>query len=105
MSWWIAIGLPAALAVLVAVIDSRREQRVDQTLASWRVNPENFEDYAEEEKRLQRELKEISAMNFFTSARARYMTIKVRHLLVVLSLSFGFSLSHAANFPTVRILG
>lgn len=68
MSWWVAVGLPAAVAILDAIIDARRERRADRALELWRVGPEDFEDYAEAERRLQRELTEIE-MNFSTPVR------------------------------------
>jgi hypothetical protein len=66
--WWWAIGLPVAFVIWDAIINTRRERKAGKILEEKRVLPEDFDDYAEAEKRLQEELAEINKMSFFTPA-------------------------------------
>jgi hypothetical protein len=66
--WWWAIGLPVALVIWDAIINTRHERKADKILEKKLVLPEDFDDYAEAEKRLQEELAEINKTSFFTPA-------------------------------------
>jgi hypothetical protein len=68
IDWWWAIGLPVAFVIWDTIITAYRERKADKILDKERVFPEDFEEYAEAEKQLQKELAEINEMNVFTPA-------------------------------------
>jgi hypothetical protein len=61
LDWWFAIGLPVASAIFDAIITARGERKADKIFEKWRALPEDFDDYAEAERRLKEELAEIDA--------------------------------------------
>jgi hypothetical protein len=66
--WWLAIGLPVAYVIWDVIINTRHERKADTILDKERVLPEDFDDYAEAEKRLQKELAKIEQTDFVTPA-------------------------------------